>query len=205
MQMGSLLLSLMPVAAIAFIVFHYRTKSRRRRQEREARERALLQDIGMPVARSAIPATPVMSPGVLQSPVRDVAPAPVQQVAINAPVLRLRDTVLDQPLSLVYLLLKTSLPEYHVMARVPLTGVITSDDPGPWLQRENMVLDFVVCNGSLAPMVVVTLAEPGESHQADDPLDRIGLRHVKFSPRELPRRDKVRALLGFPDTTMRGV
>ena len=194
MFFSSMLLSLLPLAAIGFIFFYYRKKSRARRADREARERALLQDAGM-----AVSSRPEVVNAITAQSLMSREPVAVKSGAV------LRETLLDQPRTLVYLLLKTSLPEYHVLPRIPLTELFESGVAHSFPHANRLVVDFVICGSAMAPQLVVTIAEPYETHPADEPLAQVGLRHVKLAAGQLPRRDKLRDALGLPQVATRSV
>lgn len=185
MSLGTLLLWLLPVAAVAFIVIHYRMRTRSRRAGSEARRQAMLRDVGMAGEKvTAVADLPATAASVTMA---------VESVARGN---RMRDAILDRERALVYLLLKTSLPECHVFARVPFAEIVEPD--APVTGKASLLIDFVVCSGTFAPQVVVLLSE--SAHPVEILLRETGLRYVRWDPRNLPRRETVRVALGISES-----
>ena len=131
-----------------------------------------------------------------------VEAAPLPKVAAFSS----RERFLAPPQNLVYLLLRTGLPDHAVFANVTLASVITVPEGGA--DREQRlrrlsacVLDFVVCDREMRVIAVVDLdrqgaADPaGQERYKSDCLAAAGVRRVILNPRTLPSRDAVRALV----------
>ena len=117
-----------------------------------------------------------------------------------------RERLLSPPQTLLYLLLKTGLPEYHVFAHVTLRAVL---DAAPSLQgyaRSEQTrrlgwhaVDFLVCDRGSRPVAVIEIArsdEPGDMvSQRKSWIGAAGLRYLALEPNALPRKEALRALV----------
>jgi hypothetical protein len=122
-----------------------------------------------------------------------------------------RERVLNPAQTLVYLLLRTGLPDHVVFARVALASIL---EAGPGLSgfaRDEqarrlaaLTVDFVVADRNMRPLAVVELAadDQGSVAQTDRASARTrlaaaGVRYVELDTRALPRKDGIRvAVLG---------
>ena len=183
------LLLLLPVGAVAWIVWSYKQKTgdkEARSREREATLVGLVRTGGKtaqppPVERAA--AAPVMA----------LPAAPVPAVAAR------RDRFLSPPETLVYYLLRSGMPGYEVFPRASLASVLTGVPGGPARAGEPAHdLDFVVCDKSMRVIAAIQLkgrlAEP-EAARVARSLTAAGVRLVTVDPRALPKRDELGALI----------
>ena len=122
-----------------------------------------------------------------------------------------RSRFLGQRETLVYLLLKTGMPDHQIFAGVTLASVISV--PGVGFDREQQLrrlsaylLDFVVCDRNMRIIAVVDMEAPGSADATgmerykSDCLTAAGVRLVRINPMSLPPRDAIRGLiLGGPD------
>ena len=111
------------------------------------------------------------------------------------------------PQTLLYYLLKTGLPDYLIVAQVPVASLL---DPAPHLAayaREEQarmfarhIVDFAILDKTTRPLTVVNLASAGEpvrgaSTQMKSWMSAVGLRYVELDSTALPRKEAVRALV----------
>ncbi|MCC7487371.1 MAG: DUF2726 domain-containing protein [Burkholderiales bacterium] len=181
---------LLPVAAVAWIVWSYRRKAVEKDAKSRERAAALL---GLPAAtgggRAGVP------PGKPVSPIP--APAPAIPVAAQS---ALRERFLSPPETLAYYLLRAGLPGHEVFPHVSLGAVLAAGAvPGETRRRfEQHDLEFVVCDKGLRVRAVVRLGPTGAADRAawaDTMLATAGVRIVVLDPGALPRREEVPALV----------
>jgi hypothetical protein len=188
-----LLLGVVCVAGV--FIWDYRRKAARREAASKQRLEQLLK-------ATAEPQPPGTAP-VAVSPVA-VVPAPLAQASIAA--FPARERFLGQPEALVYLLLKTALPDHQVFARSTLASILNV--PGAGYDREQQLrrlstyaVDFVVCDRNMHIVAVVDLESAGGVDAAgaerykSDSLKAAGVHLVRVSAKSLPSREALRALV----------
>ena len=193
------------VAGIAYSIWNYQKKSAAREaasQQRFAellREQTAASGRPVPAPAAAAPATPPMPAAqAVPAPPAPAAPAPVAAAT--------RERFLGQHETLLYLLLKTGLPDHEIFANVSLASVMALPASGG--EREQQLrrlasyqLDFVVCDKSMHIVAAVDLETAGGAEAAGnqqfkaDYLKRAGIRLVRVNPAAMPRREQVRALV----------
>jgi uncharacterized protein DUF2726 len=194
------------VAGIAYSIWNYRKKSAAREAASQQRFAELLREqaasSGRPVPAPAAPA-PAPSP----TPVSHAAPAAAAPAPVPAPAAgAARERFLGQHETLLYLLLKTGLPDHEIFANVSLASVVAL--PATGSEREQQLrrlapyhLDFVVCDKSMHIVAAVDMETAGGADAAGihqfkaDYLKRAGIRLVRVNPAAMPRREQVRALV----------
>ncbi len=137
----------------------------------------------------------------------DPTMALAQPVAVRA-AYAARARTLDPAQTVLYYLLKNSLPDHEVMPQVGLAGVIEVRAEVTGVEREQRLralaqhtIDFLVCNKALQPVAVIdlTLQEPSALTPAQEfrnrSLAEAGIRYLRLSRKALPKRDAVRALI----------
>lgn len=128
------------------------------------------------------------------------APAP-EPVRFSA-----KERFLGRPQALVYLLLKTGMPDHQVFANVTLASVVSPQVSGFDRQQQERRLaacrvDFVVCDREMRVIAVVELAAPGSADPSgmgpykSDCLKAAGVRQVCLNPASPPSRESLRALV----------
>jgi hypothetical protein len=117
------------------------------------------------------------------------------------------ERLLTPPQTLLYYLLKSSLPDHEVLAQASASGVIDVPDGVGGFERETRqrrlaaaVLDFVVCDKSFTPVAVVQCgARVGSAAEslafARTCCESAALRWVEVAPDTLPKRETVRAVV----------
>ena len=192
-----LLLLVVPIAVGAYLLWDHRRKAAARAAASAERLTAIL---GTTTQVPAPATRPSPADNVLTPQPHGNAPPPA------SPVYAPRDRVLTPPETLLYYLLKTGLPEYHVFAHIALRTVL---DAAPGLtgyaRNEHTrrlgwhAVDFLVCDRNLRPVAVVELArhdEPQETGaQRKSWIGSAGLRYLSFEPAALPRKEALRALV----------
>ena len=137
------------------------------------------------------------------APVSDAKPV----VAVVAEKYSKKPRLLEKADALLYLLLRSGLPDHEIFARLSLLDVV---EPGASLhgfEREQSIrrlsqsmVDFVVCNKQLeivaAVLYAATDASTAEMRRATETcLRAAGIRIVTIDPAALPRHHQVRALI----------
>jgi hypothetical protein len=121
-----------------------------------------------------------------------------------------RERVLSPPETLLYLLLKTALPECHVFAHVALRTVLEAASTVTGYARNEQTrrlswhaVDFLVCDRSFRPFAIVELARKDEADGTAGSrrswIGTAGLRYLEFEATALPRKEALRMqVLGEP-------
>lgn len=139
------------------------------------------------------------------------AAVPVAATAATPLVLRpgfaRRERLLDPVQTLVYYLLKMSLPDHEVMPQVGLASVLELRAEIPGSEREQRLrslaqhtVDFVVCNKALQPVAVIDLTTqeavvPAPQDFKTRSLAEANIRYLRLSRKALPKREAVRVLV----------
>jgi uncharacterized protein DUF2726 len=198
-------------AVIAYFVWDFRNKTAAREAASKKRFEELLREqaSGSPTPAAPPSAAPVpraapAAPAPASVPAAAPAPAPASMPAAAAPAVRAR--FLGQHETLLYLLLKTGLPDHEIFANVSLASVTALPAGGG--EREQQLrrlapyqLDFVVCDKSMRVIAAVDLETAGGAEAAGiqqfkaDHLKRVGIRLVRVNPAAMPKRDQVRGLV----------
>ena len=192
-----LALLLVPVGIGAYLVWDHR-----RREDDRARVSAerLSSILG---ATDYIPQPVPETRAENAAKVEPVSGAPI---ASPTPVYSARERVLSPPQTLLYLLLKTGLPDYHVFAHVALRAVldaapaVSGSARNEQMRRLSMqAVDFLVCDRALKPVAVVEFARHGEpdgtAGARESWIGSAGLRYLSFEPAALPRKEALRAMV----------
>ena len=187
------------VIVTGVFVWDYRRKAARR--DAASRERfTQMFKASPPAVAGAAPLAPA-------APVAAPQPAPLTETTPDAPVVTYaaRQKLLSQPEKLIYLLLKTGLPDHEIFSKVPLTAVVevpgTGYDHEQQLRRlSRQVLDYVVCDKGMKIAAAVQLAAVGPDaviaqRIRSECLKSAGIRLVTIEPGSLPKRSEVRALV----------
>lgn len=218
MVLGYLLLILIPVAAIAYIIWDHRRKTARRLAASADRLQNLLAGTpaSPPVRGTGTHARPARAGAA--SPAPPAAPAPDVQPGSAAVPYAMRERLLTPPQTLLYHLLRAGLPDHLVFARMTLASVLEPgrDVPAPARNEPlnrlgGRALDFVVSDRSLKPVAAVNLKSPafqGARDEAGDPVPRwlalAGVRYVELDATALPRKDAIREIVLGSATVVQG-
>lgn len=140
-------------------------------------------------------------------------PAVAQMAALAMPVparagYARRARTLDPAQTVLYYLLKNSLPDHEVMPQVGLVSVLELPVDITGSEREQRLsglarhtVDFVICSKALQPVAVIDLPlqEPVALTPVQDfktrCLAEAGVRYLRLSRKTLPKRETVRALV----------
>jgi hypothetical protein len=176
------MLLLAPLVAIPILWWNYRRKNAERESYSDDRWRKLV-------------TTATVDPALV----------PAAAVAVRT-AYATRARVLDPEQTVLYYLLKNSLPDHEVMPLVGLAGVIEVRAELTGAEREQRLralaqhtVDFLVCNKALQPVVVIDLpmldaASPAQDFRSRS-LAEAGIRYLQLSRKALPKREAVRALV----------
>ena len=194
-------LALLPIAAIAYIVWDHKRKAAAREAASSGRMEELLG-----VAQHGARAEPV-EPRLAQASAEPATPAST---------FVLRERLMSAPQTLLYYLLKTGLPDYLVLAQVPVASLL---DPAPTLAayaREEQarmfarhIVDFAILDRSTRPLAVVNLLDAADAPRAASTqmktwMTAAGVRYVELDAAALPRKEAVRALVLGEETAGAG-
>ena len=199
------------VAGIAYSIWNYQKKSAAREAASQQRFAELLREQAAASGRP-VPAPATAAPAPPATPVLHVAPAPPAPAPVPAAAAAARERFLGQHETLLYLLLKTGLPDHEIFANVSLASVAAL--PAAASEREQQLrrlspyqLNFVVCDKSMRIVAAVDIEAGGGADAAGiqqfkaDYLKRAGIRLVRVNPTAMPRREQVRSLIvGDPST-----
>lgn len=211
MTFGFILLVLIPIAAIAYIVWDYRRKMAQRAAVSAGRLTELMGAVKEVQLSAAAPAPAAEKPAVAPVPpppppaTRPEAEAAKSEGALYAA----RERVLSPPQTLLYYLLRTGLPEHVVLARVSLAAVL---EAGPGLSgfaRDEqtrrlaaLTVDFVVADRNMRPVAVVEIAAADQGSVAETDresartrLAAAGVRYLELDAKKLPRKEAIRAVV----------
>ena len=181
------------VAVVAGCIWEYRRKAAGREAASKRRLEMMLK------AGPAAPA-PAGRP-VEPDPAPAVDSAAVEPVVTYAA----RERLLTQPETLIYLLLKSGLPDHSIFPKISLATLVEA--PGTAYDREQQLrrlsrqlIDFVVCDKSMRFVAAVQLTAQGaEAVVAQriraECLKSAGLRLVTIDPQALPKRADIRAVV----------
>ena len=218
MTFGFILLILLPIAAIAYVVWDYRRKTAARAAVSAERLSELIGVAAQVQPQSGLqgqgqshsPSQPQPQPATpIERAAQTAKPADPAQPAAEPALYIRRERVLTPPQTLLYLLLKTGLPDHAVFARATLASIL---DAGPGLSgiaRDEQVrrlaaltVDFVVADRNMQPVAVVELAAADQGNVAETDraatrtrLAAAGVRYVELDARTLPRKEGIRAVV----------
>lgn len=212
MALVYLLLVLLPVAAIAYLVWDHKRKTAERNAVSAGRLHELLTTAPAEYpAEADAPAAPLAAaaPASLASSVPPAASAALFDAPPAAALYAVRKRVLSAPQTLLYYLLRTGLPDHVVLARVTLASLLDAAPGLAGFAREEQIrrlaaltVDFVVVDKNMQPVAVIELAavDAGGAAQADrasarSRLAAAGVRYIELEPTALPRKDALRALV----------
>lgn len=168
------ILILAPIVSIIVIYRVYRKKT----AEREAASSRRFDEIFGGTAKSAPLPTP--------------APVAVRPEPLKASWVA-KEKFLEPQGRLLYYLLKSGLPDHEVFAQVSVNSVVSAAQP---LRKPvDGVIDFVVCDKQMKPVVAIALATPGGAESIGGCIEAAGLRWVCIAPDALPLRGDVRAMV----------
>lgn len=194
------------VAGTAYSIWNYRKKSAAREAASQQRFAELLREQTASSGRP-VPAPAAAAPASSPTPVSHATPAAAAPAPVPAPAAgAARERFLGQHETLLYLLLKTGLPDHEIFANVSLALVAALPPAGS--EREQQLrrlapyqLDFVVCDKNMHIVAAVDFETAGGADAAGlqqfkaDYLKRVGIRLVRVNPMAMPKRDQVRALV----------
>jgi len=132
------------------------------------------------------------------------APAAPQPVPVAAATIKPKASFLVGPNKLLYLVLRTALPDHQIFPNVRLADAVQVAGQPPTPQARAQLaqarVDFVICTKELA---VIALLDVTDGNRADDVLKRqlepqlvaAGGRYLRIAPNSIPKPAAVRALV----------
>lgn len=198
-------IALVWVALVAGIFWFYGRARRKARSVRERELDALMLEAQGLIRRAAVDPRPADS----AIPVEVAPPAATAGSAYAQ-----KSRLLDKSDALIYLLLRTGLPEHEIFAALTLADVLEPAATLRGFEREQATrrlaaqrLDFVVCDKSLRVVAVVLCAQVADGgaaqHAIESALCAGGIRWVRLDAAALPRHHQIRALI-YDETTPTG-
>jgi hypothetical protein len=198
------------VAVMTYAIWSFQKKTAAREAAARQRFDLLLRE---QASASGRPVAPAAAPALAQAPLSHATPAvpaaaipPAAAPAAAAAAVAARERFLGQHETLLYLVLKTGLPDHEIFANVSLAAVVAL--PANSSERELQLrrlapyqLDFVVCDKNMHVIAAVDIESAGGADAAGiqqfkaDYLKRAGIRLVRVNPAAMPRRDQVRGLV----------
>jgi hypothetical protein len=185
----------------AILVWDYRRKIAARESASKKRFEEMFMAKQAPVPAVAPSATPAA-----MAPVAPAASASAMPRGPASGAAKSNQRFLGQPETLVYRLLRASIPDHEVFANVTLASVVGANGSG--FDREQQLrrlsqyrLDFVVCDKSMHVVAVVEIESAGGAPAAGDQqfkadsLKAAGIKLVRVNTAKLPRREELRALV----------
>jgi hypothetical protein len=184
-------------AAVVIVVAVFAWDYRKKAAKREAVSRQRMLQVMKPGALVAAPAATTPEAAAAE-PVPEAPP-----IAYKA-----NERMLSQPETLLYLLLRSGIPDHEIFPKLSLAAVVVA--PGTGYDREQQVrrlsrhqLDFVVCDKAMRVVAAVQLAAVGPEAVVaqrirEECLGSAGIRVVTIDPAGLPKRSEIRALVCGP-------
>jgi hypothetical protein len=132
------------------------------------------------------------------------AAAPPARATIATAAIKPKTSFLGGPNKLLFLVLRTALPDYQIFPNVRLADAVQIAGQPPTPQARAQLtqarVDFVICNKELA---VIALLDITDGNRADDVLKRqlepqllaAGGRYLRIAPNAIPKPAAVRALV----------
>lgn len=121
-----------------------------------------------------------------------------------------RERLLSKPEALLYLILKTGLPEHNVFANVRMADLVDVHRQHKGFERlrrfrkiSQYHLDFVVCDKQMHMIAAIELDDSSHDHtdraQADrlkdDCLEAVGLKMIRFRVGKIPKHQEIREIV----------
>ena len=196
------------LAAVAYTVLIVRRTRREQRARSEERAALLLAAMhGKP--GEARTGTAHAAPAASAVPVQASAAAPAPVAGDAPPTLAAlkRERFLTGPQRLLYLILRTALPDHVIMANTRMIDLLDLPDGDEAAARDARLrellhqrLDCLVCRSDLVPVAALMVyaaampRAPEEQRQAEA-LRELGIKFLRFRADSLPRPAEMRALV----------
>ena len=118
-----------------------------------------------------------------------------------APAIRRKDALLEKSQNVLYLLLKTALPDHVIFVNLRLADLVEVTPATNNAEREQRLrmlerqrIEFAVCNRMLHVLAAISLdAADGDAQRIGECLQSAGIRYVRLAGDKLPKRDEIRA------------
>jgi intracellular sulfur oxidation DsrE/DsrF family protein len=194
------------LAIMGYAVWNFQKKTAAREAAAQQRFAELMRGQGSAGGQPTSAPAPTAAASASVPVSHAVPAAPAAASAASAAAVTARERFLGQHETLLYLLLKTGLPDHEIFANVSLAAIVALPASGG--EREQQLrrlapyqLDFVVCDKSMRVIAAVDFEAAGGADAAGiqqfkaDYLKRAGIRLVRVNPAAMPKRDQVRALV----------
>lgn len=188
-------LGLVPIGAVAYIVWAYQRKVAQKNAASDERYRQLF---AADPPTSTKPADAPASGGT-------GAPVPVSLLVPpqNAATFSSKERLLSPPEALLYYVLRAGLPDHVIFAHVNLAAVVEVPQTVRGYEREQQQrrlaryrVDFVVCDKNTNVVAVAEFEAMDESATFKTAcLKTAGIRHIPVNPAAIPKRDAIRPLI----------
>lgn len=188
---------LLALCIVAYLIWDYRRKAAQRAQVSAERLTAILGQAD-PMAAAMAGVRGEANPARIEPTAQPLTPAAMPYVS--------RERVLGPPETLLYLLLKTGMPDYHVFAQAALRGILdVAPSAAAYARNEHLrrlashAVDFLVCDRALRPVAVIEIVGTGERNAASVAreawIKAAGLHYLALQPNALPRKEALRAMV----------
>jgi hypothetical protein len=188
-----LLVPLVPIGAVAFIVWSYRKKAAIHASASSKRFEQIFGASLPSAAKSG--AAAINATAARQQPGRTASASFAR-----------RERLLTDPETLLFYVLKTGLPDHETFVHVSLAAVIDVAGTLRGNERERQLrrlsqfyLDFVVCDKNLQPVAVLEVEQGGAMGAVGqfkaDSVKASGIRYLRISPAAIPQRQDLRTLI----------
>jgi hypothetical protein len=195
------LIVLVVVGVALYLINAIRRTRREHRSRSEERAAAMMLALHQRQPAASAPGVPAAT-GVAPRAEPPAAPAP-------APVSRLtrRPRFLTDSQRLLYLLLRSALPDHTIMGNVRLVDLIDGTVDNVAIEHNDRLrellrerIDLVVCNTDLVPVAALMIYESGVPASAQESvkveaLRELGIKFLRFRTDNLPRAAEIRGLV----------
>lgn len=186
-MLGYVLLTLLPVAAVIYLVWFYRKKH----AERTAASNKRFAEMFGPNPRTNMPGATVPKPAL--------APTAAPIAALCLP----KETLLAGRHAVLFHALVAALPEYRIFPAVSLASVVDLPPSVQGREREQRqrglaqaTLDLLVCDEHMRPVTAIDLQEAGtEDLFKSEYLKAARLRYLRLGPTAVPDSAALRSLV----------
>lgn len=188
------------IGVIAYLFYSIHRARRTHRARSEERAAAMMIALHQHVAPSQVASAPAAAPPSRAA--SDLA------AAANTPAkLVRRPRFLTDTQRLLYLVLRSAMPDYTLMANVRIVDLLdgttdaSSVDRSPRLRELlHARIDFIVCSTDLVPIAALVIYDAGITAVPDesakvDVLRELGIKFMRFRADRLPRPSEVRGIV----------
>jgi hypothetical protein len=194
-------------AVAAYVVISIQRARREQRARSDERAAAMLLTMhgAAAQARPASPAPP--APAAVPAPMPARPAAAALNNAAQTTALTRRVRLLTDTQRLLYLVLRSGMPDHTIMANIRLVDLVDGAISADAIERDARLrelvrerADFLVCNADLVPIAALVIYEAGIAMVPDErikvaALRELGVKFLRFRADSLPRPNEVRGLI----------